>query len=76
MISAHVLLIPKFGHDAELIVATYASKVAIVGVLLQEESRAHLRPCAYWARKLKDVETVYSAYDEDVLAILQVVSRV
>ncbi len=34
MISALVLLIPKFGKDAEFIDATYASKVGIAGVLL------------------------------------------
>ena len=51
MISAPVLLIPKFGRDAEFIDATDASKVGIAGVLLQEESEGHLRPCAYRARK-------------------------
>ena len=34
MIFALVLLIPKMGHEAELVVATDASKVDIVGVLL------------------------------------------
>ena len=47
MISAPVLLIPKFGKDAEFIVATDASMVGIAGVLLQEDSECHLRPCAY-----------------------------
>ncbi len=62
MISAHVLLIPKYGQDAEFIVAPNASKVGIAGVLLQQDSEGHLRPCAQLARKLKDVETRYSAY--------------
>ena len=57
MISALVLLIPKYGHGAEFVVATDASKVGIAGVLLQEDSNGHLRPCAYWARKLKYAET-------------------
>jgi hypothetical protein len=35
-----------------------------------------LRPCAYWARKLKDVETRYNAYDKEALAIVVAVSRV
>jgi hypothetical protein len=35
MISAHVLLITKSGQEAEFVVATYASKVGIAGVLLQ-----------------------------------------
>jgi hypothetical protein len=50
-------------------VATDASKVGIAGVLLQEDYDGHLRPCAYKARKLKDVETRYSAYDKEALAI-------
>jgi hypothetical protein len=76
MISAHVLPIPKSGQDAEFIVATNASKVGIAGVLLQEDTEGHLRPCAYWARKLKDVETRYNAYDKEALAIVETVSRV
>jgi hypothetical protein len=35
-----------------------------------------LRPCAYWAWKLKDVETRYGAYDKEALAIVKVVSGV
>jgi hypothetical protein len=54
MISAQVLLIPKMGHEAEFVVATIASKVGIACVLLQEETSGSLRPCANWARKLKD----------------------
>ncbi len=61
-----MLVIPKSGQEAEFIVAIDASKVGIAGVLLQEDSEGHFRPCAYWARKLKDVETRYSAlYDKD-----------
>ena len=76
MISAPVLLILKYGHGANFIVATEASKVGIAGVLLQKDSEGHLRPCDYLARKLKDVETVNSAYDKEVLAIVEAVSRV
>ncbi len=76
MISAPVLLILKSGRGAEFIVATDASKVGIAGVLLQEDSEGNLRPCAYWARKLKDAETRYNAYDEEALAIVEAVSRV
>jgi hypothetical protein len=76
MISAPVLLIPKSGRDAEFVVATDASKVGIAGVLLQEDSNGNLRPCAYWARKLKDAETRYSAYDREALAMVEAVSRV
>ena len=59
MLSALLLLIPKSGRDAEFIVATDASKVGTTGVLLQEDFEGHLRPCAYKAHKLKDVETRY-----------------
>ena len=58
MISAHVHLIPKSDHDAEFIVATNASKAGIAGVIFQEASEGHLRPCVYKARKLKDDETM------------------
>ncbi len=71
-----MLLILKFGQDAEFIVATDASKVGIDGVLLQEDCEGHLRPCAYHARKLKDVETRYNVYDKEALAIVEAVSRV
>ena len=76
MISALVLLIPKSSQYAEFVVATYASKVGIARVLLQEDSEGTLRPCAYWARKLKDVEIKYIAYDKEALAIVEDVSRV
>ncbi len=46
ILSAHVLPIPKSGPESEFVVATDASKVGIDGVLLQEDSNGHLRPCA------------------------------
>ncbi len=74
---AHVLLTSKSRRDAEFIDATNASKVGIIaGVLLQEDSKGQLRPCAYWPRKLKHTETRYNAYDKDALAIVEAVSRV
>ncbi len=42
-----MIMILKFGWDAEFIVATDASKVGVGGVLAQEDSEGHLRPCAY-----------------------------
>jgi hypothetical protein len=75
MISAPVLLIPKSGRDAEFIIATDASKAGIARVLIQEDFEGHLIPCAYWARKLKDAETRYNAYDKEALAIVEAVSR-
>ena len=69
-------MIPKSGQEAKFVVATDANKVGIVGVLLQEVSESHLRPCVYWARKLKDAETRYSAYDKEASAMVEVVSRV
>jgi len=71
-----VLLIPKSIQEAEFVVATDASYVGIAGVLLQADIEGHLRPCAYWARKLKDAETGYSAYDKDALSMVEAVSRV
>ena len=55
MIHADLLLIPRSDQDARFVVATDASKIGIVGVLLQEDSKGRLRYCAYWDRKLKDV---------------------
>ena len=76
MISAPVLLIPTMGHEAEFVVAIDASKVGVAGVLLQADTSNSLRPCAYWARKLKECETRYSAYDREALAVVEAVSRV
>ena len=47
-------MILKSSKEAEFVVATDASKVGFVGVLLQEDSDGNLKSCAYWARKLKD----------------------
>jgi hypothetical protein len=47
IISGHDFLNPKSGQEAEFCVATNASKVGIAGLLLQEDSDDHLRPCAY-----------------------------
>ncbi len=55
------------------IVATDAIKVGIDGVLLQEDSNGHLRTCTYWARKLKDAKTRYSAYAREALAMVKAV---
>ncbi len=76
MMSAPLLRIPKSSQDAECNAATYASKVGIAGVVLQEDYEGHLRPCAYQARKLEDDETGYSSYDKEALAIEKVVSKV
>ncbi len=50
-------------------VAIDASKGDIAGVILQEYSEDHLKPCAYCARKLIDDEIKYNAYDKEALAI-------
>ncbi len=76
MISAPVLLIPESSQEAKFVVATNARKDGIAGVLLQEVFEGQLRPFAYWARKLKDVETRYSAYDREALAMMEAVTRV
>jgi hypothetical protein len=69
-------MIRKSGQEAERIVSTNASKVGIARVLLQENSEGHLRPRAYWPRKLKNAETRYNAYDKKALAIVEAVYRV
>ena len=35
-----------------------------------------MRPCAYLARKLKDAEARYSAYDKEALVMVEAVSRI
>ena len=47
MISAPILLFPMMGYEAEFVVTTNASKVGIVGVLLQEDTSRSLSSCAY-----------------------------
>jgi hypothetical protein len=64
------------GHEAEFVVASDAGKVGIAGALLQEDTSGSLRPCAYWARKLKDCETRYSAYDRKAIVVVEAVSSV
>ena len=76
MFSAHDLMIPKSDQEAEFVVAADASEVGIARVLLQEDSKGHLRTCAYWNRKLKDAETRYSVYDKEALTMMENVSRV
>ena len=44
MILALILLLPKKGHEAAFVVATYVSTVCIAGVLLQEDTSGSLRP--------------------------------
>jgi hypothetical protein len=76
MILALVLLIPKARHTAEFVVATDTSMVGCAGMFLQEDTSGSLRPCAYWARKYKDCETRYSAYDHEILTVVEAMSRV
>ena len=45
-------------------------------MLFQEDTFGSLRPRAYWARKFKDCETRYSAYDREALDVIEVVPRV
>ncbi len=51
----------KIWSDAECVIATGASNVGVAGVLLQKDPDGNLRPCVYWARKLKDAKTRYVA---------------
>ena len=75
LISAPVLLIPVCGPESTFVVATDASNVGLGAVLLQEDSNGDLRPCAYYARKLKPAERGYSAYDLEALAVVEAVTR-
>ena len=77
VMSSPILLIPtKSSQDAEFMVATNASKVDIVGVLLQEDANGYLRRGTYMAIKLKDCEIRYSAYNREAHTPFQVVSWV
>ena len=76
MMFAPILLISKMGHEAEFVVANDNGKVGIAGVLLKKYTSGSLRPCSYWAKKLKDCETRYSAYGREALAVVEIVSCV
>ena len=67
MISAPVLVLPETGTQAMFTVATDASSFAIAGVLLQDQGHG-LQPVEYYARKLKDAERNYDAYNLEALA--------
>ena len=67
MISAPVLVLPETDTQAMFTVATDASSFAIAGVLLQDQGHG-LQPVEYYARKLKDAERNYDAYNLEALA--------
>lgn len=67
LISAPVLVLPEIGTQAMFTVATDASSFAIAGVLLQDQGHG-LQPVEYYARKLKDAERNYDAYNLEALA--------
>ena len=67
MTSAPVLVLPETGTQAKFTVATDASSFAIAGVLLQDQGHG-LQPVEYYARKLKDAERNYDAYNLEALA--------
>ena len=74
MISAPVLVLPQTGPQAMFTVATDASNFAIAGVLLQDQGNG-LQPVEYYARKLKDAERNYDAYNLEALAACACIKR-
>ena len=61
--SAPILKLPDFNSPFKVI--TYASGVAIGGVLQQEG-----RPVVFTSRKLKDYEKNYATHDLELLAVI------
>jgi hypothetical protein len=55
LISAPCQILPEVGSDATFTVATYASRVGVAAILLQDQGRG-LQPVSYWARKLNPGE--------------------
>ena len=67
LITAPVLVHPD--PDKKFLIKTDASDIAIVGVLLQEDTPDVLCPIAYISRALSKQERVYSTYDREAIAI-------
>ena len=51
-------------------------RLALRGYYSKKTLKVTLDHVLKWARKLKDDETRYNAYDKEALAIVEVVSRV
>ena len=49
---------------------------ALPGYYFRKTPKVTCDLCAHWARKLKDVETIYSAYDKEALSMAEAVFRV
>ena len=64
--SATLLCFPDPGGSLSL--TTDASSVA-VGAVLEQEVKGHLKPIAFFSRKLHDREQRYSTFDRELLAI-------
>ena len=62
-------------HNNPFIIETDASKFAIGGVLLQENSNSYEHPVAYFSKKILPAETNYPVYDKEMLAIFRTIQE-
>jgi hypothetical protein len=76
LISAPCLILPEVSSDATFTVATDASTMEIVAVLLQDQGGG-LQTVSYWVRKLNPTQcgNTYSAYDLEALAVCETVKH-
>lgn len=68
MTTAPTLALPDY--EREFVLVTDASDVGIGAMLGQEDDEGHLRPVAFWSRKLSETEKKYSPTEREALAIV------
>ena len=73
MLSAPTLALPDYSK--EFVLVTDASDVGMGAMLAQEEGEGHLRPVAFWSRKLSPTERAYSATEREALAVVFFVEK-
>ncbi|OMJ09515.1 Retrovirus-related Pol polyprotein from transposon [Smittium culicis] len=73
ILEAPMLLKPDFSKN--FVLSTEASSFAIGAMLEQQNDDGSLAPVAYYSKKLKDVETRYSAYEREALAVVSAVKH-
>ena len=67
-------LLAHFDPAKLIVVETDASGYAIAGIISQPDSnpaQKHLRPVAYWSRKMADHERRYGVGDCEMLAVVE-----
>ena len=67
--NADVLQIPSSNEDFPIEIIPDSSKVAIGGVLLQDQGRG-MRPCWFWSQRLSDAESSKSPYELELNALV------